>query len=241
MLNESLIVHLEPKSPISEAYRVLRTNLQFTSVDTPLKSIAVTSAGPGEGKTTTVSNLAVAFVQSGSNVLIVDADLRKPKLHKMFGVSNKIGTTNAVVDPDEFLRYVQKTAVQGLSIMSSGPIPPNPSELLGSKNMKKLLENMKAMFDVILVDTSPVGMVTDAQIISATTDGIILVAASGKVTVTELERAKGLLQNVNANILGVILNKLEKQSNDYYYNYYYSNYQDGTSTKEKRKKRNTSK
>jgi len=224
MLSDDVISHKNPKSPISEAYRVLRTNIQFTGFDNPVKLILVTSSGPSEGKSTTAANMAVTFVQSGSRVLLIDADLRKPKIHKIFGLANKWGMTNALIEPESLDKYIQHTEIENLDIITSGPIPPNPSEMLGSKKMKKFIEKIKEIYDIILIDSPPVGMVTDAQILSTIVDGTILVASSGQVTIDALKRAKGLLENVNANILGIVLNKLERESNGYYYYYYYRHY-----------------
>jgi capsular exopolysaccharide synthesis family protein len=240
MINENIITHNSPKSPISEAYRVLRTNLQFTGLDSPLQVVVVTSSGPSEGKSTTVANLAVTFAQSGSKVIIVDGDLRKPRIHKIFGITNRFGTTNAIVEPLALEDYTHKTPIDGLSILTSGPIPPNPSELLGSNKMKGLLSSLKELYDIILIDSPPVGMVTDAQVLSTLADGTIIVAASGQVTVDALTRARDLLQNVNAKILGVIVNKLEKDSNGYYYDYYYRSYEDENMPRSRKKKRRAS-
>jgi len=231
-----IITHSYPKSPISEAYRVLRTNLKFTSFDSSLKTIVITSSGPSEGKSTTVTNLAVTFVQSGSKAIIIDADLRKPRIHKIFGISNRFGTTNSIVEPQAVDDYLQKTSIEGLDILTSGPLPPNPSELLGSKKMKDLLELVKSRYDIVFIDSPPVGVVTDAQILSTLADGTILVAASGQVTFEALKRSKELLGKVNANILGVVVNMLEKESSGYYY-YYYRSDEDTGGISKKRKRR----
>lgn len=237
MIFEKIVTHSLPKSPISEAYRVLRTNLQFTGVDTPLQCVVITSSGPSEGKSTTVANLAVTFAHSGSRVLILDADLRKPRIHKMFNLANKTGATNAILDPDNVGEYIQNSIVDGLHILTSGPIPPNPSELLGSIRMKNLITILRGMYDFILIDTPPVCMVTDAQILSTMADGTAIVAASGQVAIEDLNRAKTLLQNVNANILGVILNKKVRDSNAYYYYYYYYESDDKEQGTRKKKRR----
>lgn len=234
---KSIITLSTPKSPISEAYRVIRTNLQFTSLDTPVKVIIVTSSGPTEGKSTTIVNLAVTFAQSGLKTLLMDCDLRKPRISKIFGLSNRFGTTNAIVDPGGLQDYVQNTEVEGLDVLTSGPVPPNPSELLGSNKMKNLLAVLKESYDIVLMDSPPVGMVTDAQVLSTLADGTILVAGSGQVTIDALKRSKELLQNVNARILGVIVNKLGKDSKGYNYNYYYENYENGTDSRGRKKKR----
>jgi len=236
---EKLITHNNPKSPISEAYRMLRTNIQFSSFDKPLKTILVTSTGPSEGKTTTVCNLAVTFAQSGSTTLVIDTDLRKPKVHKVFNTPNIRGLTNILVQKDDFQRMVNETAVENLYVLTCGAIPPNPSELLASNAMKSFIEQLRDKYDIILIDSPPVGTVTDAAILSTIVDGTILVAASGVVEIEGLKRSKELLDNVNANIIGVVLNKLDKtaKGNYYYYYYYYYGEDNKTRTKKRRKKK----
>jgi len=219
---KSLIVHNNPKSPIAESYRVLRTNIQFASVDKPIKAIAVTSSGPEEGKTTTIANLAITFAQSGSKVLLIDADLRKPRVHKAFGLSNITGMTTVLAQHADYKTCIASGKVDNLYILPAGPIPPNPSELLSSNAMKAFVERLREDFDIILLDSPPVGVVTDAAILSTIVDGTILVVSSGQVEIEAAQRAKELLQKVNANILGVVLNKIAKNSKDtYYFNYYY--------------------
>jgi len=219
----SLIVHSNPKSPVSEAYRMLRTNIQFSGSDRPIKVVLLTSSGPSEGKTTTVCNLAVTFAQSGSRVLIIDADLRKPKVHQVFGVENKIGLTNILVKHEDYKNIALKLPVDNLELIPSGPIPPNPSELLSSNVMKNFINAVREDYDMVIIDSPPIIMVTDAAVLSAITDGTILVAASGKVQINAMKNAKELLERVNANILGVVLNKIQPQNQDsgYYYYYYY--------------------
>jgi protein-tyrosine kinase len=232
---EVVITHSDPKSPISEAYRVLRTNIQYSSIDRPLKTIVVTSSGPMEGKTTTVSNLAVAFAQSGSKVLLVDGDLRKPKIHKVFWSANETGLTNFLAAHDDHMKYIRQSAVPNLDILPSGTIPPNPSELLSSNSMKNFINNVKEAYDLIIIDSPPVGSVTDASIISTYVDGTILVVNSGKVAIDALKKTRELLEKVNANIIGVVLNNVDKKARgSYYYQYYY--YDDSGKKKKGRKK-----
>ncbi|WP_094549307.1 CpsD/CapB family tyrosine-protein kinase [Petroclostridium xylanilyticum] len=233
----SLIAHTNPKSPISEAYRVLRTNIQFSSVDKPLKVIVVTSAGPGEGKTTTMANLAITFAQSGSRTLLIDADLRKPKVHRTFYLSNQKGMTNVLAQHDDYKQHIQKSAAENLDVLTSGPIPPNPSELLSSNSMKQFIEKVRQDYDIVLIDAPPVGTVTDAAILSTIVDGTMLVTASGQVEIEAAQRAKELLEKVKANIIGVVLNKLSKNAQgNYYYYYYYYYGEDEDKAKKKRKK-----
>jgi len=236
--NSSLVAHLHPKSPISEAYRVLRTNIQFSSPDKPIKVILLTSSGPSEGKTTTASNLAVTFAQSGSRTLMIDADLRKPRMHKMFDIKSKTGLTNVLVQHEDYKKIVIKSEIENLDLLPSGPIPPNPSELLSSNGMKAFVQAVREDYDIVIIDSPPVGTVTDAAILSTITDGTILVAASGQVQIGAIQRAKELLEKVNANILGVVLNKLSKsnQGANYYYYYYYYDDENNVPHKKKRKR-----
>lgn len=241
MLNSSLITYNNPKSPISEAYRVLRTNIQYSSIDNPLKVIVVTSSGPGEGKSTTVINTAITFAQAGSKVLVIDGDLRKPKIHKLMGLENKNGLTNILASKGDFKESIKQVGIDGIEIITCGAIPPNPSELLSSKQMKMLIQQLREEYDLIMIDAPPVGNVTDAAILSTICDGTILVTASGQVDVASVKRAKELLQKVNANIVGVVLNKLDKNSkgNYYYYYYYYYGEQENSDSKKSRKRKPT--
>jgi len=220
-----LVTAFNPRSPVSEAYRTLRTNISFSSVDSEIKTILVTSAGPGEGKSTTISNLGVAYAQAGQKVLLIDSDLRKPVLHRIFHVSNKIGLTDILTNNAEIGQAVRQTFVPDLHLLPSGPIPPNPSELLGSRKMAALVEELRGKYDMILIDTPPVLALTDAQIVSSLSDGVLLVIDSGKVRQQIALRAKANLEQVNARILGVILNNvIHKESEHYYYSYYYGSH-----------------
>mgnify|MGYP000947234383 CR=1 FL=1 len=236
--DNTIITHIDPKSPESEAYRVLRTNIQFSGIDKPLKTIVITSAGPMEGKTTTVTNLAVTFAQMGSKVLLIDADLRKPRIHKIFLLPNDTGLTNLLASGRDYSRFIRSTAVPNLDVLVSGIIPPNPSELLNSNAMREFIRKASADYDYIFLDAPPVISVTDASIISTYVDGTILVARSGKVERDALKRAKELLDKVNANIIGVVLNYLDKQSGGYYYDYSYYYSEDGSRKRKRREKQN---
>ncbi|MDD9266228.1 CpsD/CapB family tyrosine-protein kinase [Paenibacillus sp. GCM10023248] len=216
-----IITHQNPKSPISEAYRTLRTNIQFSSVDGEVKVLMVTSAGPGEGKSTTLTNLAVAYAQADKKVLVIDADLRKPTMHHTFQVSNRSGLTNLLTNQLTILEVVQESLIPNLYIITSGPIPPNPSEILASKKMISTLEELRMQYDIILIDAPPAIAVTDAQIISTRSDGVILVVDSEKVKRDVALKAKQNLDNVRARILGVVLNNVDRKNKDAYYYYYY--------------------
>ncbi|KIL35377.1 capsular biosynthesis protein [Cohnella kolymensis] len=215
-----IIVHNNPKSPVSEAYRSLRTNIQFSSVDTRIQTIMVTSASPGEGKSTTAINLAATYAQAEHKVLLIDADLRKPSIHHTFLCSNRFGLTNWLTNSRPVSEVVVKTFVPNLYLLPSGAIAPNPSELLSSKKMSKLLEELKQEFDIIILDSPPVLAVTDAQIIASISDGVVMVADSGKVKIATAQKAKEKLEHVNAKILGVAINNIKRSSHDDYYYYY---------------------
>ncbi|WP_261130814.1 CpsD/CapB family tyrosine-protein kinase [Bacillus sp. Marseille-Q3570] len=215
----SLITHFNSKSPISEQYRTIRTNIQFSSADTEYRTMMVTSSGPGEGKSTTTANLAVVLAQQGKKVLLIDADLRKPTAHYTFRVSNAQGLTNILTKQMPISEACRGTEVENLSVLPSGPIPPNPAELLGSRMMKEMIQEALNDYDIVLFDTPPVLAVTDAQILANICDGVILVVGSN---ITEKEAAlksKELLQAAKAKLLGVVLNRKKMKKGQYYYYY----------------------
>ena len=233
----SLITFEQTKSPISEAYRTLRTNVQFTSVDSETKKIMITSSGPREGKSHTVANLAVSISQAGKSVLVIDADMRNPTQHKLFELDNRVGLSMALVqDQDEQQQYIRETAVPGVMVLTGGPIPPNPAELVGSQRMKRLIQEVSEQYDIVLIDTPPVIAVTDASILAQEVDGVILVLASGEVNKEYAQRAKEQLDKVGAKILGAVLNKADMKTSEYYYYYYYHG-SDDTKKKYKHKHR----
>ncbi len=224
MAELNIVTVKHPKSPVSEAYRTLRTNIQFSSFDKRVRIIVITSPGPGEGKTTTSANMSVTTAQGGNKTLLIDCDMRNPKEHKLFGLSNKIGLSNVLVGEVSFEDAVNETDIENLHILTSGTRPPNPAELLASDKMKKFLEELKLKFEYIIIDTPPIIMVTDAQVLAQYADGCLLVISSGEADKDAAIKAKELLERVNAKILGVVLNKLDTSSkgyNGYYYHYYY--------------------
>jgi non-specific protein-tyrosine kinase len=232
-----LIAAIHPRSPISEAYRALRTNIQFSSVDRPLKALLVTSTNPVEGKSTTVANLGVVMAQAGLSVIIVDSDLRRPSLHQVFDVSRNLGLTNALLDKDPNSDgYLQATKVENLRVLASGPLPPNPSELLSSKRMGELIEQLKEESDILLFDSPPILAVTDASLLANRVDGVLLVVDAGTTRREVALRGKEQLDKVGANILGAALNKLSHgRGGGYYYYYYYSSSsEEGTDPKKRR-------
>ena len=207
-------------SQISESFRTLRTNTQFTTASEALRVIAVTSCQAGEGKTTTVSNLAVAYAQEGKRTLLIDADLRKPSLHRVFSHSNRLGLSNLLARQTELAQVVTDTHIEHLSLIPAGPVPPNPAELLGSKGMDELLTAVRGEYEVILIDTPPVLAVTDAQVVAAKSDGVLLVIRAGMVKKNMALKAKSRLEHVHARMLGVVLNGKKKSNADYsYYEY----------------------
>jgi tyrosine-protein kinase len=221
---ERLVTVNYPKSPISEAYRVLRTNLQFSSLDRPLKTIVVTSPNPVEGKSTTVANLGVVMAQAGKRVIVVDADLRRPTMHRLFGLDNREGLTTALITDTPLLDgQLQPTAIDNLRVLSTGPLPPNPSELLGSRRMATLIDRLKEEADVVLFDSPPSLAVTDASVLATQADGVLIVADAGRTRRGSAEQAASRLRQVGANLLGVVLNRLRSggAGSNYYYYYYY--------------------
>lgn len=221
MARNRLIVLENPKSPMAEAYRIARTNIQFAAVDQELRTILITSSGPAEGKSTTAANLAIAFAQAGKSVIILDADLRKPTQHKLWELDNNIGLTNILLGDTTISSALLGTPLRNLHVITTGPIPPNPAELLGSHRMSDLLKAFEEHADVIIIDTPPVVAVTDAALLAPQVDGVVLVVASGEAKIEAAQRAKQMLLNGKARILGTILNMVEEDSQDYYYYYYY--------------------
>ena len=216
MSDLDLITLKEPNSPMSEAYRTLRTNIQYSSLDKKVKVVLITSSSPGEGKTTTSSNLAIVMAQGGNKTILIDCDQRKPTVHKVFKLSNSTGLSNMLVGETETEIGIQKTEVPNLHVLTSGTKPPNPTELLGSQKMKNFVQELKKTYDFIILDTPPVMMVTDAQILAQYTDGCLLVVSSGEAEKDCVIKAQGLLTKVNAKILGVVLNKVNPTKKGYY-------------------------
>lgn len=205
----------------NEAYKTLRTNIQFCQASNEIKTLVITSSCPNEGKSTTVFNLANTFAECGRKVLIIDCDLRKPTLHKLYKISNDKGITNLLATQIEVDEVINKSSLDGVDFITCGTIPPNPSELLNSKSMEFYLKRFREDYDYIILDTPPIGIVTDAQILAGKCDGTLLVVASRQVDKKKILEAKNLLDKVGANILGSILTKAEvgKTKYDQYYQY----------------------
>lgn len=215
----TLVAHTHPKSAVTEMYRALRTSLDFASVDTRVKSILVTSSIPGEGKTTTACNLAIVNAQAGRRTLLVDADLRRPMVHRMFEVSNLQGLTSLLIRQGSVEQVIVSTEVEHLDVLPCGPVPPNPAEIAGSQAVKTLLHSLCEAYDLVVIDSPPVLSVTDARLLAAAADGVLYVVGAGLVSRPALKKAHDSLALVGCRILGTVLNnkKLSKSEQQYYY------------------------
>ncbi|MDR3574718.1 MAG: polysaccharide biosynthesis tyrosine autokinase [Anaerolineaceae bacterium] len=227
--NGKPVTEAQPRSPTSESFRTLRTNVQYAAIDHPLRSILITSAGPEEGKTTIATNLAIVMAHSGRRVTIVDADLRRPSIHKRLSTGNQIGLSFLFMQPVMILNgALQKTSIAGLSVITSGNIPPNPSELLGSQKMDQIIEKVKEESDIVLIDTPPALVVTDASVLAPQVDGVLIVIRPGVTKLAAAKQTVEQLHRVGANILGVVINNLELNRSKYG-NYYARKYRSYTS------------
>ncbi|MCB0110790.1 MAG: polysaccharide biosynthesis tyrosine autokinase [Caldilineaceae bacterium] len=221
---ETLIVATQPRHPIAESYRRLRTNLRFSSVNEPVRVLLVTSATPGEGKTTTASNLAVAVAQAGYQVVLIDADLRKPQQHTLFGMPKAPGLTDALLSGGEAGVFLRESGIPNLQLLTCGSIPPNPAELLGSKPMMRLIERLQAEVDFIIIDAPPLLAVTDAQVLSHLAQGVLLVINANSTSRASVVNAATSLLQVEARLLGVVLNQLTRSARSAYYYDAYADY-----------------
>lgn len=220
-MGRRLITISDSKSIIAEQFRTIRTNIKFSVPDTDLKTILVTSSTPGEGKSTNAANLGVVFAQEGKKVLIVDADMRKPTLHHTFGIFNTVGLSTVLSRQNEFSCAIQETPIVGLFVLPSGPLPPNPTELLSSKTFDTFIEEMKNNYDIIIFDAPPLLSVSDAQVLSHQCDGTLLIVHSGVAEKEDVLKAQSILVSSQAKVLGVVLNNYKMPKNrKYYYQYY---------------------
>lgn len=221
--NDRLITAAEPRSANAEAYRILRSNISFSSVDKPIETILVTSASPSEGKSITAANLAVTMAQAGYRTVLLDCDLRKPTQHKIFNLSNDVGLTNSLLAHANLNSFIRPSRVENLRILTAGPLPPNPAELLGSRSMSNVIGLLRNEADVIVIDSPPVLAVTDSAILSRMADGVLLVVDSGKTKRESAQRAQEALDKAGARLLGVVINRMPTKGGYYAYNSkYYS-------------------
>jgi polysaccharide biosynthesis transport protein len=230
-VNPAFLLDLEQDSPLAEAYRHLRTSVLLSSAGRAPRTLVVTSCVPSEGKTTTTINLAVTVAQTGARVLVIDGDMRRPSVHAAFGIENKRGLSNILssdMTEAEMLNLVQKEKESGLYLMTSGPVPPNPAELIGSDQMRKVVQELGATFDHILIDTPPIASFTDGVLLASMADGVILVIHANECSRKVVQRSRQALLDVGAKVLGVVLNRVNLRSPDYYYgSHYYADYKSG--------------
>lgn len=221
-MKDEIIVDKNPKSSVAEAIRIIRTNLEFSGVDKKVHSILITSSVPGEGKSFISTNLATAFAQNGSKVLLMDCDMRKGRLHKIFEIENDKGLSNLLLENVEvrFNSYIRRTRIENLYLLPKGVVPPNPSELLNSPKTKVLLRTLAEKFDYIILDGTPVNGLTDSLILTKYVDKTVIVTSLNQTKTTELEFTKKSLMSVGADIAGVIVNRTSDIHGSYYGNYY---------------------
>ncbi|NMC26782.1 MAG: CpsD/CapB family tyrosine-protein kinase [Syntrophomonadaceae bacterium] len=211
----------KPKSIVAEAYRTLRTNLGFAGIDNPFRSILISSPSPQDGKSTITANLGVVLAQAGSKVIIVDCDLRKPMQHKIFATENLKGLTNCLLKEMPVEEAAHSTPVKGLTLLTSGAIPPNPAEILNSQRVRSFWPTLLQEYDYVLVDAPPVLAVTDASILSAQMEGVIMVVRAAVTRKEQVMIARDQFAKANANLIGVVLNQVDTDNDDYGYYYYY--------------------
>ena len=251
-IDSTLIVHHNRKSYVSEAYRSLRTNVMFSSNFKMPAVIAVTSTGPSEGKTLTTANLALAFSQTKHKTIVIDCDMRKPSIHNLFGISRLNGISTLLERKCELNDAIQNIEEIGIDVIASGSVSEDPTELLSTKDFKGIVDELKTRYDVIIIDTPPVGILTDASLISTVADGVVFVIKEGAVRGRDFRRAKENLQRVGANIIGTVFNMIGISGDKGYgyeyrygyrygygYNYYYgesSDAENGKKSKGKKKK-----
>lgn len=212
------IVEQEPKSIAAEAYRTLRTNIQYSSFDKEIRSIVVTSSEPGEGKSTVTGNLALSFAQDEKSVILIDCDLRRPTVHKNFKLSNEAGLSEVIVGKAKLEDAIQPYN-ENLHVITSGKIPPNPAEMLSSNVMTNLIKALKEKYDMVILDSAPLQAVTDAQILSTKVDGTVFVVRAERTKIDSVKESKSLLDQVGANIVGTVLHATTATKGKYYYYY----------------------
>lgn len=236
-MKSNLVTLTDSKSVAAEAYRTLRTNIQFSSYDQEVRVITVTSSRPEEGKSTVACNMAITFAENGKKVLLVDTDLRRPTVHKRFKLPNSLGIVNVIMNMEMLHEVVHHDVTEGLDIITSGVIPPNPSELLGSRKFQRFIDEMRDQYDTIILDSPPLLAVTDAQILTTLSDGTVVVVQHGVTKKDEISQAKDLLEKVKGNILGVVLSQIPPEDNGYYYYYSYEDKKTATAKNPRRSKK----
>ncbi len=218
---KELVAHTNPKSVVTESLKTIRTNLLFSSVDEKLKRILITSANPVEGKSYISANLAITFAQNDQKVLLVDCDLRKGRLHEVFNLNNDIGLSNLLLENDRVIKkYIKETEIENLDILTMGVIPPNPSELLGSKKFINFLDKAEKEYDIVIVDSPPVNRVSDALAVASKVNAVLLVATHAKTKNHELDEAIKHIKNVGGKLAGIIINQKKIDKKTYYGKYY---------------------
>ncbi|MGI6025092.1 MAG: CpsD/CapB family tyrosine-protein kinase [Pediococcus parvulus] len=221
----SLVSVTDPSSVVAEQFRTIRTNIQFSAVDKKIQSLVVTSAEPSEGKSTVSSNLAVVWAKQNEKVLLIDADLRRPSAHRTFNLLNAAGLSSYLSNNAVYEEIIQETEVPNLSVISSGPIPPNPAELLNSRHINTLIERLEDEYDIIIFDAPPINTVTDAQLLASKADGVILVVPQGIAEKGSVTHAVEQLNKVHAKVLGTVMNRFKAdKAPGYYGGYYGGNY-----------------
>ncbi|MBE3109595.1 MAG: polysaccharide biosynthesis tyrosine autokinase [Acidobacteria bacterium] len=239
---ENLVAGSESRRHFSEAYRVLRTNVQFSTIDRPGQTLLITSANPREGKSTTAANLALVMAQAGKKVVLVDSDLRRPSIHRFFGLSNGQGLTNLLLSPQSGINgCAQHTRFENLAVVTSGPLPPNPSELLASRRLDSVLESLRAQADIIIIDSPPTLAVADASILASKVDGTMVVVDSSRTRAQALRRTKEALEKSKTHILGAVLNKMKRRGGGGYYYYYHYDTPEGEKKQRKRSRSSSAK
>lgn len=247
MVKKELIVHKDPKSPVSEVFRTLRTNIQFMNSNKQLETLLVTSTMPGEGKSWVASNLAVTFAQAGKKVMLVDADMRKGRTYNIFGVAPRPGLSNYLsgvhegtqeTKQENLMDYIRQTEIPNLYLMPAGNLPPNPSELLITPKMLTLLDELKNEFDFIIIDGTPTKLVTDALVLARIADSTILVTAHNQTKKDDLKEVVKDIKNLGGNIAGIVYNKVPISAKKYNQTYYYSSTMQNSRFKTKNEEKN---